>query len=365
MTTFVDQATDFIRGGGDEEELLLRCLEAGTVDALRAVQMMYEDMYGRITFNFEIKAPAALALVRWGAMGLEALVEGAHRTPTSKNQSLVIEVLSKLASFQGEPPVFSSLFGQSELRDAVYSAVSDWNSLVGVGRRLLRDFFLAFADDDDAYMAVGLQFTKEAPFGSLATREIFAALAGRLVSVSVPVIEGFRALIKSYPSKEPRFQAYLEDHPQLLDPMAKAVWPRPDLFGIKEPDFVVERSDGTYLIVEIETPAKRLITSTGQLSAEGNHAVSQVLDYVDYLVQHLPEAQKCFPGMRNPEAAVVVGVEGSLSPGQRRRLVLENHARPAVRIVGFDWLADRAEAIAHNIVSEAPLVCRARLGKPT
>ena len=144
--------------------------------------------------------------------------------------------------------------------------------------------------------------------------------------------------------------------------MAKTVWPQPNLLGVKEPDFIIQRADNTYLVVEIETSEKRLITSGGHLSSDASHAVAQVLDYIDYVVQHLSESQKYFPHIRNPEGLVVVGLEQGLSLEQQRRLVLENHARPGVRIVGFDWIADRAEAIAHNVVSRKPTVSRARLG---
>jgi hypothetical protein len=84
-----ERAREFIlRGGGDETALLTDCVEAGTVEALRAVQMLFEDMYGGFTFNYELKAAAAWCLMQWGETGLEALLEGAYRTPKSKNHCI-------------------------------------------------------------------------------------------------------------------------------------------------------------------------------------------------------------------------------------------------------------------------------------
>src|SRR5262245_12149711 len=97
----VQRAQKFIEFNcGSETELLRDCIEEGSIDALRAVQMLYEDMYDGITFNFELKAPPAYCLLRWGTTGLEALVEAAQRSPTSKNISLTLGILAALAAEQ-------------------------------------------------------------------------------------------------------------------------------------------------------------------------------------------------------------------------------------------------------------------------
>jgi len=38
--------------------------------------------------------------------------------------------------------------------------------------------------------------------------------------------------------------------------MAVQIWPQPNVLGSKFPDFVVRRADDSYIVVEIETPAK-------------------------------------------------------------------------------------------------------------
>ena len=53
------------------EHLLHDCVSAGTLDGLAAVQLLAEDMYDGITFNFELKCPAACCLVAWQERGLE------------------------------------------------------------------------------------------------------------------------------------------------------------------------------------------------------------------------------------------------------------------------------------------------------
>ncbi len=61
--------------------------------------------------------------------------------------------------------------------------------------------------------------------------------------------------------------------------MAIKVWSQPDFHGAFEPDFVIQRVDGSYLIVEIETPCKTLVTNGNQLSAQVTAAEKQATDY--------------------------------------------------------------------------------------
>jgi hypothetical protein len=47
---------------------------------------------------------------------------------------------------------------------------------------------------------------------------------------------------------------------------------------------------------------------------------------------------------------VVLGLERELTSEQRRALALENDNRRQIRIVGFDWIAERAERILQNMI---------------
>jgi hypothetical protein len=133
--------------------------------------------------------------------------------------------------------------------------------------------------------------------------------------------------------------------------MALQVWPKPDLHGAKEPDFVIRRIDDSYIVVEIETPAKPLVTGGGQVSAQVTQAVTQAMEYRTFLLERFPQAATFFPEFRNPECLVVIGMERDLSEDQRRALLRENQHRQGVHIVGFDWVAQRAEAITNNIIN--------------
>ena len=87
-----DDVERFIKGGHPREldGLLDACAKDGSLDALACVTRLFEDMYGGMTFNFELKAPAAWELACWGEQGLDQLVAATLKAPTSKNVSLCL-----------------------------------------------------------------------------------------------------------------------------------------------------------------------------------------------------------------------------------------------------------------------------------
>jgi hypothetical protein len=240
MTSLTDRARLFIQTGTEDQKSLLReCMEANNLDALRAVQMMSEDMYDRITYNYELKARAAVCLIRWGEEGLDALIEAAERTEASKNDSLALDILASLASCAALPE-FATHFVDGSLLMFLRHSVSDWETLSAIARNKLQAFILSFNDDDDVCLAVGLKL-QTAPFlgGSAVARELFQAVASRWLAVSQPVLSSYRELLAEGPDDEYAFQVFFERHPQLLDPLVAEVWSQPDLHGAKEPDFVI------------------------------------------------------------------------------------------------------------------------------
>ncbi len=210
---------------------------------------------------------------------------------------------------------------------------------------------LALPNDDVAGEAVGSSLLLASWTGIGPSKELFAALAGRWLAVGKPVLARYTALLGEAADKEPAFQSFFEGVPQLLDPMAMQVWSKPDLHGAKEPDFVIRRIDDSYLIVEIETPAKQLVTEANQISAKVTQAVSQVMEYRTFLAERHQDALKVFPRFQNPDCLVVLGLESTLDENQKRALLIENQHRHGIRIVGFDWIAARAEAVCENIIS--------------
>ncbi len=351
MPRLHERAREFIlRGGGtDEAALLTDCIEAGTVEALSAVQMIFEDMYDGITFNTELKAPAAWCLVCWAEAGLEALLEAAHRTPTFKNQLLTLEVLATLASSQSPPGPYWR--GPESLTTRIMERTIGMEALPQIAGRLLRRYILSFEDDQDLLLPLGTQFQTMAILNPGIVGTLVQAMARRWLAVRTSTLEAFDALLRERPDDEPSFQAFFENHPLMIDPMAFEMYPQPNIHGAKEPDFLVRRTDNTFVVVEIETPGKLLMTRSNKLSAEATHAIAQATDYADFLRDRSATIRQNLPSFRQPECLVVIGIEGDLNEAQIRALRLENESRHHVKIVGFDWVARRARSIFENVVA--------------
>ena len=319
------------------------------MEALSAVQMLFEDMYGGITFNTELKAPAAWCLVRWGEAGLEALLEAAYRTPTFKNQWLTLEVLATLASWRDGTGKFWR--APESLTKRIVERTSGMEGLPQIAGRLLRRYILSFDDDQDLLLPLGTHFQTMAVINPVAVGILVQAMAGRWLAVRTSTLEAFDALLSERPADEPSFQAFFENHPLMIDLMAFEVYPQPSIHGAKEPDFLVRRTDNTFVVIEIETPGKRIMARSNKLSAEATHAVAQATDYADFLRDRAATIRQSLPSFRQPECLVVIGIEGDLNEAQVRALRLDNESRHHVKVVGFDWIAKRARSTFENIVA--------------
>ena len=357
--TLIDRAGHFIISGRHTElvPLLADCVAAGSNEGMVAVKLLARDMYGGETFNWELKAPAAYCLLAWGQAGLRALVENALEEPTSKNFSLAFELLASTAEGYG-PKSIRIWLNDNQLREAVSLAAGDWKNLASAARSRLHELVLSIEDDEDAALYAGTSMIGLAIQDPGATSNLIHALALRSVAVGPRVLAHYNELITGTGDNEAIFQRFFERHPLLLDPRALQVWSKPDFHGRWEPDFVVRTYDDRYIVVEIESPAKLLVTRRRELSAATTHAIGQVLDYRSYLLNHLTEASAIFPNFDSPAGLVVVGRECSLDDRQKAKLRSENESRPYISIVGFDTLASIAEANMNNAIHGIPGVIK-------
>ena len=103
-------------------ELLKECVADGTLEALGAAALLFESDYGGFTFNFELKAAAAVTVLTWKESGLTAIGEAVRRTPTSKNMSIATQIFAGVAA-GAKLPLGVSLSG-SALSDSVEKGIS-------------------------------------------------------------------------------------------------------------------------------------------------------------------------------------------------------------------------------------------------
>jgi ppGpp synthetase/RelA/SpoT-type nucleotidyltranferase len=163
----------------------------------------------------------------------------------------------------------------------------------------------------------------------------------------------FEALIERPGVHEKRdVHGFINSHSFLL-------FPNPDAVTSEVPiglgtefriDFLVQRPDGSYLLVEIENPQAALFTKSGDFSAALNHALRQVEDWQEWIEANLPTVERYFPGIRAPEAWVVIGRARGLADAEKRRLVRRNiNMRGRVALRTYDDVLRDAGAYIRSI----------------
>lgn len=352
-----DDVELYIKQGHPQElnNLLEACVRDGSLEALLCLSRLFEDMYGGITFNYQLKAPAAWELACWGERGLDQLVASTLKAPTSKNVSLCLDILSHFAS--GDDFAVAPLFCDENRRARLHDLVVAHPELANQARSKLVEFMLSIEDESDLLGMIAGAFHKSGftQAGIGPAKEVFAALSTRWLTISEPLLQRYESLIVSHPDNEPAFQKFLTENPQVLDPMAAEVWAQPRLHGAEIPDFVIRRFDDSYVVVEIETPIKHLVTSTNQLSASATYAVAQAAEYRRF-IERLPAAQTHFPQIDHVACLVIVGLEKGLTTSQQQALRNFNREHSALQVVGFDWVAQRGRTVRENLIKTGPPV---------
>lgn len=348
LSTDIERFVASAKGPIDLYPLIERCLDPVGAVGLAGLRRLAEADYAT-TFKYELQTPPAAALLLYGEAGLQELTELAIEDLSSRKASHAMELLASVVSGSAEAPIVTLPVDFSE---RLKTHLESNPSLREAARAQLRRLVLAYRDDDEVAWRVGMAMTALTTSKTKAHRALFSALAARWLAVSTPVLDGYERLIKTVPNDEPAFQAFLTSHPHLLDPLAVEIWPEPNIFGYKAPDFIIRRADNSYVVVEIECPGKALMTQAPQVTHAVTHAITQVTEYEAYLMQKYADLTSHFTGWSPPELLVVCGLERDLDEGQAS--VLRNYNRnQKVRIMGFDALADRARVVSANVLDGA------------
>lgn len=154
---------------------------------------------------------------------------------------------------------------------------------------------------------------------------------------------------------EESLHQFLAKHPVLLSPTHDVVRSKVR-FGRHVSDFVVRESGGTYLLVEIESPQRRLYTKSGQRSSELIHAIDQTSDWMRYIQDNKAtvERELDLSGISSsPRRLVVLGRSEMLSDSNRRRRKTDAGATPGLEVLTWDELVDRNESALSNLFGAA------------
>lgn len=321
-------------------------LEAKVADGGLAARTDVEKI-ARDADDLEITFPSYAALTTWGAEGLDLIVNVASDGHTVKCKSAALSLLCLLA-VKGHFPVSERFFWlQSTLVQLANQKLAR-APIQADARQALRKLVLS-TPVDDLLIPLSQSYIQLAMLSPELGEELAASLGVKWLRFGPAALDEYEKLIADEPSNETAFQSFFCRFPQFLDPMAVQIWSEPDFHGALSPDFVVKRADNSYLVVEIECPSKLLVTKDGKLAAMAIHAEKQVVEYESFLSERVAEARTHFPNYSRADCLAIVGLERQMTPSQRRNFEWAIGRRQNVRIVGFDWLLDRARTLIDNV----------------
>jgi hypothetical protein len=117
-------------------------------------------------------------------------------------------------------------------------------------------------------------------------------------------------------------------------------------------DFVIEMPGQRYVLVEVEKPAHRVFTGKDRFTKETTHAQQQVEDWMNHIRDYPAEfRERIMPGIREPEAWVVIGRSRDMSDSQRRALQGKNARLQDITVMTYDDLLDNARQFLDNLRS--------------
>lgn len=345
---------------GGTDGLIDEALSSASSSALKALTILvrYTDD------DAATRNTAAVALALKGPEGLRALREAAtdaQRMKTSTTFFLVAAAVAAASFGHLMVPLYALRRDLAERATIVAQADP---GLREAAREVLVDYLLE-GDPNFVWLKFGqalLMLNATADRATVATRdELLAAASARWLTIGGAYLREFDELQMAASDDEPALHRFLEEHPSLLDPAVAQLWSKPNLHGRYEVDFVLRRFDDTYVVVEIETPAKRLYTAQ-QPTAYLTHAMQQGRDYHDYLRQHLNDARRLFPRYApDAEILIVIGRENELDDAAKAKLANLVARQHGVSIVGFDTLSKQARTVRSNLFARIDTVLRARL----
>jgi hypothetical protein len=162
-------------------------------------------------------------------------------------------------------------------------------------------------------------------------------------------IADFDTLIKSDP-KEEDVQQYLTENPSLLSQSAVSIRPKVELGSEYITDFVIERVEQEYVLVEIERPSNMLFTRQGDPRSRLTHAQRQVEDWLDWVSDNKGYARRhILPDINEPEGMIIIGLRSRLDKQGKKALTRKNRELTRIRILTFDDLISEAKNFLSNL----------------
>lgn len=334
----------------DVSNLLLSLYKQNDDEALGLCVELAMSDFGGITYKVEFQNIVALSCLYWGPKGLIRLGEAAIKANSYRPINNVSNLLSHISSRTLSSFMFSRFNLKSitelDLASEKYKT-EEWTK---VAKTVLID--LVKSVETETSFPIGITNNISFPVNENAVEHIFAALLARWFDFSPIGLHAFSKLVNTIGKSEIDYQKFLNANPYILEPFHAQIWSKPKFGEDLIPDFLIRSMDNTYTVVEIEQADFPIMTKAGELSAKTTHAKRQAMDFRDWAINNNLYAAKKYPGIYRPYCLVVIGRESELNEIQANRLKQENESTQGIlKIVGFDWLLNRAKSTLDNMVN--------------
>jgi hypothetical protein len=123
-------------------------------------------------------------------------------------------------------------------------------------------------------------------------------------------------------------------------------------FGNRGSDFVVRRSDGTYVVIEIERANERIFQrKNSEPSAAFNHACQQVYDWQRYIRDnvHTVRNELGLDGIYEPSGMVIMGRSSAIDSDIARVRWRDLKGDHEPQVFTYDEIIERTRALADSL----------------
>jgi len=168
------------------------------------------------------------------------------------------------------------------------------------------------------------------------------------IALTRRVLDSFVAMVGGDLPEE-RYQAFLKQHPVLLDPLSAEVLPKHKLGSDLVTDFVIRRHDYRYVAVEIEKPQDPIFTRSNDFTAPFTHAFGQVLDFQQWIAENVAYARTKLPMIESPQGLLIIGRRSGLTEEQKSKLRRWQTNSNMVEVLTFDDLVERGRLLLQSL----------------
>jgi len=181
-------------------------------------------------------------------------------------------------------------------------------------------------------------------------------LAPRIpIEVLLYVVDEYDKLITRENVREEEILDFLYHNPFILVPDCVRIEKKPPLNHEHVPDFIVQTSTGYFIVVELESPRKRLFTKEKGFPEHKDlkDARAQIERYLEFVKNNILYLKQRYPDItaEKVHGLLVIGLKSSMTKGEINRLKALNSHLHDYEIVTYDELSDRIKTLAKLLLA--------------